>query len=80
MARTKIAITLDHKTLLQLNLLVKKKAFPSRSQAIQEALDEKLGRLTKSRLARECAKLDPSFEKYLAEEGISGELETWPEY
>ncbi len=80
MARTKIAITLDQKTLLQLDLLVEKQAFPSRSQAIQEALDEKLDRLTKSRLARECAKLDTSFEKNLAEEGISGELETWPEY
>lgn len=80
MARTKIAITLDERTLIRLDQLVAKQAFPSRSQAIQEALDEKLDRLTKSRLARECAKLDPAMEKSLAEEGMSEELETWPEY
>ncbi|MFW6374385.1 MAG: CopG family transcriptional regulator, partial [Thermodesulfobacteriota bacterium] len=34
----------------------------------------------KSRLARECAKLDSDFEQSLAEEGFSSELEEWPEY
>ncbi|HWF59533.1 MAG TPA: hypothetical protein VN666_04395 [Nitrospira sp.] len=46
-------------------------AFPSRSQAIQEAAEEKLARLDRGRLARGCAKLDPVFEKTLAEEGLS---------
>ena len=32
------------------------------------------------RLADECAKLDPKFEKALAEEGLGLELESWPEY
>jgi hypothetical protein len=32
------------------------------------------------RLARECNKLDPAFEKALAEEGMSEELSEWPEY
>ncbi len=54
--------------------------FPSRSRAFEEALEEKLKRLDKSRLARECAKLDPDFEKSLAEEGLSGEIDEWPEY
>ena len=54
--------------------------FPNRSQAIQEALDEKLSRLSHSRLAQECAKLDPDFEEALAEEGMGGELAEWPEY
>ena len=55
-------------------------AFPNRSQAIQEALDEKLSRLTHSRLAQECAKLDPGLEQALAEEGMGGELAEWPDY
>jgi metal-responsive CopG/Arc/MetJ family transcriptional regulator len=80
MARAKIAITLDERTLALLDQLVAKQAFPSRSQAIQEALEEKLARYTKSRLARESAKLDPALEKKLAEEGMSEELDTWPEY
>ena len=50
--------------------LVKKQVFPNRSQAIEEAVTEKLARLEKSRLAQECAKLDPKFEKALAEEGF----------
>ncbi len=80
MPRSKVAISLDEKTLHRLDRLVKKAVFPNRSQAIQEALDEKLERLGRSRLARECAKLDPTFEKALAEEGLSEELAEWPEY
>jgi hypothetical protein len=41
---------------------------------------EKLSSIKKSRLAQECAKLDPAFEKALAEEGLSEELKAWPEY
>jgi hypothetical protein len=50
---------------------VKESVFPSRSQAIQVAVEEKLERLEHGRLARECAKLDPEFEKFLAEEGLN---------
>ena len=71
MARTKIAISLDEHTLRRLDQLVADAVFPSRSQAIQIAIEEKLMRLEQSRLARECAKLDPAFEKALAEEGLS---------
>lgn len=80
MARLKIAITLDEETLSALDLLVSERRFPNRSQAIQEAVDEKLARLGQDRLARECAKLDPEFERALADEGMSGELASWPEY
>ncbi len=80
MAKSKIAISLDESTLDRLDQLVRKQAFPNRSQAIEEAIAEKLARLEKSRLARECAKLDPAFEKALAEEGLSEELAEWPEY
>jgi metal-responsive CopG/Arc/MetJ family transcriptional regulator len=80
MARAKVAVSLDSETLRRLDSLVRRKVFPSRSQAIQEALEEKLARLERVRLARECAKLDPRQEKALAEEGISEELGAWPPY
>ncbi|MBI2087405.1 MAG: ribbon-helix-helix protein, CopG family [Deltaproteobacteria bacterium] len=80
MGRSKVAISLDESTLDRLDKLVRKQVFPNRSQAIEEAVVEKLARLERSRLARECAKLDPAFEKALAEEGLSEDLAEWPEY
>ena len=80
MARAKVAISLDENTLNKLDRLVRARVFPNRSQAIQEAVAEKISRLDRSRLARECAKVDPAFEKALAEEGLSTELGEWPEY
>ena len=79
MGRSKVAISLEESTLTRLDKLVRKQIFPNRSQAIQEAVEEKLARLEKTRLAQECAKLDPAFEKALAEEGISEDLNEWPE-
>jgi len=80
MAASKIAITIDGNTLRRLDILVKSKLFPNRSKAIQQAVAEKLMRIEKSRLAQECAKLDPDFEQAIAEEGFSSELEEWPQY
>jgi metal-responsive CopG/Arc/MetJ family transcriptional regulator len=80
MARSKIAVSLDEQTLQQLDRLVAEAIFPSRSQAIQVAVQEKLARLNQSRLARECAKLDAAFEKALAEEGLAEDASAWPEY
>jgi len=80
MARSKVAISLDESTLGRLDQLVKKQVFPNRSQAIEEAVAEKLARLERSRLAQECAKLDPAFEKALAEEGLSEDLAEWLEH
>lgn len=80
MGRSKVAISLEESTLSRLDKLVEKRIFPNRSQAIEEAVAEKLARLERSRLAQECAKLDPAFEKALAEEGLSEDLAEWPEY
>ena len=66
-----ITITLDRKTLTKLDCLAKAHVFPNRRKAIPEAVEEKLNRIDRRRLARECAKLDPDFEKRLAEEGFS---------
>jgi metal-responsive CopG/Arc/MetJ family transcriptional regulator len=78
--RLKIAITLDEESLSTLDRLVSEHRFPNRSQAIQEAVDEKLARLSQGRLARECAMLDPDDERALADEGMGGDLASWPEY
>lgn len=80
MSKAKIAITLDEGLLVNLDALVKEQIFANRSQGISEALKEKLGRINKSRLERECMKLDPSHEREEAETGMAAELETWPEY
>ena len=80
MPKTKIAISLDPKILSRLDALVEGDAFRSRSQAVEAAIEEKLARLDQNRLVRETAKLDPAFEKALAEEGMNEELDTWPEY
>ena len=80
MAASKIAITIENNILKRLDYLVKSKFFPNRSKAIQAAVEEKLSRMEKSRLARECSKLESNYEQALAEEGFSMELEEWPEY
>jgi len=80
MQTAKIAITIDQATLLRLDRLVTQKVFPSRSNAIQVAIQEKIERLDRTRLARECARLDPRAEQALAEEGMAQELAQWPEY
>ncbi len=80
MAKSKIAITLAEDTVKYLDDLVSRRAYANRSQAIQEAVDEKLARLGRIRLAEECAKLDPASEKELAEESLGEDLSEWPEY
>lgn len=80
MNKNKIAITLDQNIIEGLDQLVRKHIFTNRSRAIQDAVQEKLERMEHSRLAKECAKLSPTFEKAMAEEGLSEELSEWPEY
>jgi len=76
----KVAITLDEELLVRLDRLVAEQRFPSRSRAIQDALREKLDRMDRSRLARECAKLNPRFEQQLADESLGEDSATWPKY
>jgi metal-responsive CopG/Arc/MetJ family transcriptional regulator len=79
MSTAKIAISIDEELLARLDRLVIEKRFANRSRAVQEAVKDKLERLERRRLARECAKLDPHFEQQLADEGLSAD-EQWPEY
>jgi Arc/MetJ-type ribon-helix-helix transcriptional regulator len=80
MASAKIAVSLKRDTVDRLDRLVDEGVYPSRSRAIQEALDERLSKLSRDRLARECAKLDSEHESSLAEEGMGLEADQWPEY
>jgi metal-responsive CopG/Arc/MetJ family transcriptional regulator len=80
MNKTKIAKTRGDDTVKRLDHRVRENMFSNRSQAIQEAVKEKLERIERSGLAKECAKLDLNFEKAMAEEGLTGDLSGWPEY
>jgi Arc/MetJ-type ribon-helix-helix transcriptional regulator len=79
MSSAKVAISLDPQSLREVDQLVDRGIFPSRSKLIQDAIAEKLQRLRRVRLARECAKLKPEEERAAAEEQLAGEVE-WPEY
>ncbi len=46
MSKTKIAITLDEDFITEIDNLIKKHKFMNRSQAIQEAVKEKLQKIT----------------------------------
>ena len=80
MGKAKIAITLDEGYVEQIDRLVSERVFQNRSQAVQEAVSDKLRRMKRSRLSTECAKLDPTFEKAMAEEGLNEDISEWPEY
>jgi metal-responsive CopG/Arc/MetJ family transcriptional regulator len=80
MSVAKLAISMDSNTLKRLDRLVNRRFFPSRSKAIQDAVEEKLVKIDKSRLALECEKLDPIEEKEIAEEGIGSEAKEWEKY
>src|SRR5712664_2674838 len=80
MPKTKVALTLDAELLEQVDDLVVQRRFRNRSQAIEAALADKLHRLARTRLAREAAKLNPTEEKRLADEGMADALDAWPEY
>ena len=80
MSRSHISSSLDKKILRRLDSCVRKHLFASRSAAIEQALAEKLTKVDRRRLARECAKLDPKAERKLAEEGLDVDVSRWPAY
>lgn len=78
MPTSKIAVTVDRKTLEEVDSLVRKGRYPSRSRAVQAALEAELRRQRLRRLAAEAAKLDPEEARAVAEEGMGAD--EWPEY
>lgn len=80
MSVAKVTISIESGLLNKVDRLVKERIFSNRSQAVQSAVEEKLSRLDKNRLARECAKLDKAEERSLAGMGLASEADEWPEY
>jgi metal-responsive CopG/Arc/MetJ family transcriptional regulator len=80
MSSAKVAISIEQGLLRKLDLLVERDVFRSRSEAIQTAVREKISRIERSRLAGECAKLDPVEEQCLADQGLANDLLEWPDY
>jgi Arc/MetJ-type ribon-helix-helix transcriptional regulator len=74
----KIAVTLDQRTVADLDRWVKEGKYPNRSRALQSAVSLLSEREKRTRLARELAKIDPCEEKQLAEEGLGDRA--WPDY
>jgi Arc/MetJ-type ribon-helix-helix transcriptional regulator len=74
----KIAVTLDQRTVADLDRWVREGRYPNRSRALQSAVDLLNEREKRTRLARELAKIDPIEEKQLAEHGLGDD--SWPEY
>ena len=80
MSVAKITVSIDTQLLNRLDVMVQSRIFTSRSQAVQTAVQEKVMRIGRTRLAEECAKLDPQEEQTLAEEGLAAEAAAWPVY
>jgi len=80
MSVAKVTISIESGLLRKVDHLVKARVFSNRSQAIQSAVEEKVARLDRKRLARECAKLDKAHEQALADEGLAAEVAEWLEY
>ena len=78
--KAQIAITLDRELVKEIDRGVKAGLYRNRSRAIEEAVREKLDRHRHRRLAVEAKKLDRNAERALAEEGMTGEETSWPEY
>ena len=80
MPKSKIAVSIETSLVGRIDQLVGSGTFANRSQAVQVAIEEKLARLDRGRLARECAKLDRAFEGAMAEESVPSDLAEWPAY
>ena len=74
----KIAVTLDRKTVDDLDRWVREGRYPNRSRALQSAVDLLAEREKRTRLARELAKLDRRQEQRMAEEGLGDS--SWPTF
>lgn len=70
-------MTLDKRTVDDLDRWVSEGKYPNRSRALQAAADILCEREKRSRLARELTKLDPREEQRIAEEGLD---DSWPAF
>ena len=71
MPKSSIRVSIDALLLERIDRLVRTGRFRRRSEFIQLAIEEKLTRFRRDRLAAECAKLDPDEERAMAEERMT---------
>lgn len=76
----KIAITINAELLQQVDELVRLHYYKNRSQAVQCAIQKQVALLERKQFAAECEKLNPSYEQQLADEGLEGDSDEWPDY
>jgi Arc/MetJ-type ribon-helix-helix transcriptional regulator len=74
----KVAVTLEKKTVAELDRWVREGRYPNRSRALQRAVDLLEEREKRSRLALALAKLSPAEERAIAEEGLGDD--SWPAF
>ena len=86
METVKIAVSLKKPIIDMLDKMVKDNLFPSRSDFIQNALEEKIIKYNnemsfkKTNLAVELSKLDINYEQEFSEIGFERDSEEWPQY
>jgi Arc/MetJ-type ribon-helix-helix transcriptional regulator len=73
----KVAVTLDKRTVADLDRWVREGKYPNRSRALQTAVNLLSEREKRTRLSRELSKLDRKQEQRMAEEGLT---EPWPTF
>jgi len=74
----KVAVTLEKRTVEDLDRWVREGRYPNRSRALQAAVNLLSEREKRTRLDRELAKLDRKEEQKMAEEGLGDT--SWPTY
>ncbi len=74
----KVAVTLEKRTVGDLDRWVREGKYPNRSRALQAAVNLLAERERRTRLARELSKLDRQEERQMAEEGIGDA--SWPKF
>ncbi|MGH9722657.1 MAG: CopG family ribbon-helix-helix protein [Bryobacteraceae bacterium] len=74
----KVAISLEKKTVADLDRWVREGKYPNRSRALQAAVDLLAEREKRRRLVRELAKLSRVEEQRMAEEGLGDD--SWPAF
>jgi metal-responsive CopG/Arc/MetJ family transcriptional regulator len=77
--RVRVEITIDEKVLADVDRLVRNGTCTSRGQVFEAAIKKRLARMSRSRLARESAKLDSTEEQALANERYVADVAA-PEY
>jgi len=74
----KVAVTLEKRTVEDLDRWVREGRYPNRSRALQAAVNLLSEREKRTRLDRELAKLDRKEEQKMAEEGLGDT--SWPTF